>query len=951
MADDTLLEIGSLVDVGAVETGMNEMASAVQAGTSAATAAMSEMASATEASGSIIQTVVGNIGEFYRGVLGGAVEEVKAQFASLPAVVTPAVEETKAEVTSLEGKLTELGEVAEASTKGIGAGIGGLGSLLGAGALVALMGHFADETNKEVLELGHLAEKSGISISSLAGLQTATKELGIGFESVSTGMVRLERAQALAVEGNKQQEAAFQRIGISIGELKSLTPEQLFAAVSEGIKSTGSSADAAATAISLLGRGGAALIPIFKEYGGEIINVMKAQGEASGINEEAYQNALKFQKASADLGVELRRLALEVMPTLTRALKEVQDNIKTLGSSETVAQLKVWAGNVAGVLDELNGTAQAVGVMLRDQFTKLPGLPSDEALAKHRANAKELEEIWRTTAANVRRDLGQQTPLTIEESFNSVLAQVKSQFPTAGNTPSGGGGNAGKEAEQKALAEAQLQVQLSAIKAWEAAQKVAYEEGKISAEDWANQQTVATNRAYDAQQTYFSKLRALYAGDPTKEATVNQQAAKFEYESSAKASDDLAGSLAKLNETLKEYSKDTLKAADAAQKELDSDLQRTGKSVQDYVNSLKALGAAQAGANTADFAAREEAIRNMAASGVISEREKARELSSLYREEAESQVSSLQDQLTRQQQMLQAAEAAQTAAAASGDAARLNEARAAYNNQAAAVQQTQNRINQIITQANNKIDAENQKLFHSFANTYNRITGQINGAVAGWLTGHITLQKALMSVWSSILTDAITAIMKIGERWVLQHLLMRIANKLFHTETLAEDTAAAAAKQGVISATNVAEATSDAAVAAAGQFAWYSQTFPPIAPAMAAAALAQGMAYAGMAAFGGGGIVEGDQIARLHNREMVLPPALSTGVQNMIASGGTTNNNYSSSGDTQTGDVHVHIHQGSVHAMDSSGVQSVLKKEQRTIAKIVQRQLMSGRLDLGGRFK
>lgn len=89
-----------------------------------------------------------------------------------------------------------------------------------------------------------------------------------------------------------------------------------------------------------------------------------------------------------------------------------------------------------------------------------------------------------------------------------------------------------------------------------------------------------------------------------------------------------------------------------------------------------------------------------------------------------------------------------------------------------------------------------------------------------------------------------------------------------------------------IATQNVAEATSDAAVAASGQFAYYSITDPPAAPAMAAAAYAQGLIWAGLAAFEKGGIVDGTGPILAHDKEMVLPAHISQGLQTMISTRG-----------------------------------------------------------------
>ena len=929
MADDNILQVGALMDVAALQSGMDAAVGSVESGTAAMSSEFQGLADSTAAADSaMIESMA---------ALTTAVEALTASFAKIPAEAGPAIVETESLLTGFQEKLIGVAEAAEASTIGVGAGFAGLAGILGAGALAGILGNFADKVNQGVLALGNMSLRAGTSISSMAGLQHVANELGISFDTVAMGMTRLERAQVLAIEGGKAQQTAFERIGISVEQLKSQTPEEIFNTVSGAIQRSKSSADAAATSIALLGRGGAALIPVFKQYGDTIGEVIDKLGEETGITQESYENALQFQKASADLEVQLRKLALDVMPYLTKVLHDLAAEFTAFAKGGTVDEISSWAGKIAATFDELGGSMNAAGVQLRDLFTYLPGL-GEPAVARHREDAAELQKIWADTAAKVRADLGIAIPQTAEESLASALKAAQTQFPTKGENVPGGEGKGEKASEAKAEAEAILQAQLAGIKAWEAAQKVAFESGKIDATEWEQYQIEATNLAYAAQQSYFNKLKAIFASDPAKESIIAQEQLKFEFTATAKTSEELASSYKKLDEILKEYNKEALLSKEL-HKEESADLKATDKSVQDYIASLKTLASAQHESTAIDFSAQEESIRRLASEGVISQREAASQLIVVYRQQADSQIAALQDQLSRQQALLDAAEARRTAAEGSGDAARLNEARASYNQQLAALTQTQNEIQAIITRTNNQINSENQKLLASYTQVYTRISGQINAATAQWITGHQTFQKALQGIWNSILTDAITAILRIGERWVLQHVLMAAASKLFHLEDVTAATAAQTAK----SAVNVGEATSDAAVAAAGQFAWYSAVSPPIAPAMAAAAYAQGLAWAGLAAFEHGGISEGG-LSLLHPKEMVLPPHISTGVQNLISSGGTSvTNNAESSSSTTT---HVHVHMGSVQALDAEGVGSVLKRQQREIAKHVQRSIATGHLDV-----
>lgn len=915
VADD-ILQIGVLVDTPALQAGMAAATSSVEAGTAAMGASFEATAATTSTSGGIIVEM--------SAVISGALDKMAASFMNLPAVAEPAIVATEGALSGLQEKLIQVAETAEVTTGGIGAGFGKLAGLLGAGALVGVLGHMADELNRSVIELGHLSEKSGMSISTLAGLREASEEIGVEFGSIETGMIRLSRAQAMAVEGGKAQIAAFQRIGISVNELKGMTPEQLFDAVSGAIQKTGSSADAAASAIALLGRGGAALIPLFKTYGDTLSEVSRKQGEETGVTEDAYRNALVFQKAQANLGDEFRKIALEVMPLLTHALHDVADAFKGLSTGPAVSGIKSFFGTTAGVVNEFIGSMEVAQTKVGEIFTLMSG-PGDPT-AIHAEYAAKIQKIWAQTGELVRSNMGIAPPISLEDSMARVRKLAEEQFPTKPDLPGEGGGGAEKASEAKAQAEAVLNTQLAAIKAWESAQRVAYESGKTSAEDWANQQVVATNLAYAAQTAYFNKLKTIFASDPTKESIVIQEQAKFNYQETAKAADDLATSYAKLKDILKEYSTDVLKSADAAQKELETDLKVTGKSVEDYVNSLKALGAAQAASRGADFAAQEEQIKAALSGGVISQREASQQLIALYQLEEEARVTAAQSQGVQLQALVTSTQAALSEAERTGNAVRVNEARAAYNNALAAYQNFQTRMQQAATQSSIRIDSENAKVSRSYLQTFTHITGPFNQFISQMITGQATLASAWTGLVQRMASTFINNLMLMVEQAAVAMVMHK-----------------AIAKDGILVKAKEAGAW--------GFAEGMKLPFPIdliVAPILAAAGFAGVMAFG---SFDKGGLVNEDMVGQLHAKEMVLPPALSTGVQNLIASGGnsTTNNYGGGGGDSSSaiiaGDTHVHVHMGDVSAVDAAGVQEVLKSNRREIAKIVQKQIAGGHLN------
>jgi hypothetical protein len=253
-------------------------------------------------------------------VVEGAADSMKVSFGQVGAASAAMEAEAAESMTAMKEQFVSAAETAKISAEGIGSAFSGIGSLLGAGIAVGLFLHVTDETEKFVLELGRLSDQTGIDISALAGLREVAEQTGTSFGSVETALVRMLRAQDLAIAGHKAQKDAFEQIGISVNDLKSLSPEDLFFQVAEGLNQTDSASEAAATAITLFGKGGAALIPMLREYGDNLRVLVDEHGKASLVTREAYDSALQYQTVTANLGATIRSVTIPAMEILTKTL-------------------------------------------------------------------------------------------------------------------------------------------------------------------------------------------------------------------------------------------------------------------------------------------------------------------------------------------------------------------------------------------------------------------------------------------------------------------------------------------------------------------------------------------------------------------------------------------------------------------------------------------------------
>jgi len=249
----------------------------------------------------------------------------------------------------VEEKFVEMAEAAKLSEAGIGGGFAALGGLLSAAIGVGFAAHFLDEIAKMNVELDHLSAKTGISVESLSGLQLIVREMGAEFDPVALGLVKMEKAQALAAGGSKPLIAAFGAIGIKVEELKSLNAEQLLQRIAEGFQQHNNHALQAAVATAIFGRGGQALIPVLREQGSALGENIKQAAKLTGVTEESAEAARRWTKDMADLSAEAKSIMMPV-------LEHVGDVIAGVaGDFEVAAALIFTAG------ESIVRTVQSIG--------------------------------------------------------------------------------------------------------------------------------------------------------------------------------------------------------------------------------------------------------------------------------------------------------------------------------------------------------------------------------------------------------------------------------------------------------------------------------------------------------------------------------------------------------------------------------------------------------------
>ena len=248
---------------------------------------------------------------------------------------------------TVEGTMTSIRKAAGLAQTALGAIGVGLSVNAFAGWIKGAI-NAADEANK-------LAQKIGITVKEIGGLQLAFKQGGVDAESMQTALAKLNKN---IVAG----DSAFKALGVSTkntdGSFRSTS--SVLADVADRFANTQDGAAKTAMAIDIFGKSGAALIPVLNA-GGNSIREFQALADQLGLtlSEETAAAAEKFNDTLSLIGMGTRGVANQVMAELLPTLQSLAGEF---------LNLMTQGGNLKGIADVISAglkgmfTVAAVGV-------------------------------------------------------------------------------------------------------------------------------------------------------------------------------------------------------------------------------------------------------------------------------------------------------------------------------------------------------------------------------------------------------------------------------------------------------------------------------------------------------------------------------------------------------------------------------------------------------------
>lgn len=349
-------------------------------------------------------------------------------------------------VSALGGRLIDLGTNAVASV------ISGLRNLaVGFAEGIKGAASFADQ-------LSEMASKTGQSVETVAVLQQAFKNAGMGADAVAPAINKLQRALAGVNEDGVPTAEVFGRLGLSIDTLRktdSATALQMIGTAISGLKDPALQAQAA---FDIFGRSSVNLMAILKDPTafdvakqqlGDLGLVLGASAEELGRFADAYENGLDAKKmgffagAAQTLSGDLGKAAdaMNALPTVQLGM----------AVGNMLRDLREWVQPVitfGGALDSVTGKANTLlGIfttfLKANPFSTIQGQFLEWFTSATQRAGQQIDEL------KAKAQQGAQAPL---ETADQILARIAAEAGTstaqAGQAASQGVATAGAQAAE-----------------------------------------------------------------------------------------------------------------------------------------------------------------------------------------------------------------------------------------------------------------------------------------------------------------------------------------------------------------------------------------------------------------------------------------------------------------------------------------------------------------------
>ena len=210
----------------------------------------------------------------------------------------------------------------ERSLQGLNKGF----ATLGVGLSVAGLAAYAKSAVDAVAALDDLAEKTSLSVETISSLREVAIIGGHSLDGVAASAGKFAKSVSGALGGNQELLQQFKQIGISAGDLKNKTFDEVFVKFATNMAGATDKTNALALATKLAGKSAAEQIPFFNDLAERGLQAATVTGEMAAQAEKVQKNFKELSLRSQEARDSLVSTLLPGLIRVSEVMKEAAKN-------------------------------------------------------------------------------------------------------------------------------------------------------------------------------------------------------------------------------------------------------------------------------------------------------------------------------------------------------------------------------------------------------------------------------------------------------------------------------------------------------------------------------------------------------------------------------------------------------------------------------------------------
>lgn len=186
--------------------------------------------------------------------------------------------------------------------------------------------------------LDKMSQRTGFSVEALSELKHAAELSGTSLETVEKGVRGMQRGLLDAERGLSTAVDNLDDLGLSLSELKGLSPEQQFELIASRVAGISDPSQRAAVAMKVFGKAGAELLPLLNSGPDGMARMRKeAQDLGLTMSGDAATSAAKLNDMFSTLWATLKQVAVAVGEALAPLLEQALPTVQAFASAAVLS--------------------------------------------------------------------------------------------------------------------------------------------------------------------------------------------------------------------------------------------------------------------------------------------------------------------------------------------------------------------------------------------------------------------------------------------------------------------------------------------------------------------------------------------------------------------------------------------------------------------------------------